>query len=102
MKSHEEYLQELETYSKGIISSTKVRSTRTKGTLWGLQSFLESYETEIKNVSDKVSRKASDLLNESKTDTQIDSSKMKEDLTKTANDLVTEFINRTNKEFKNG
>jgi signal-transduction protein with cAMP-binding, CBS, and nucleotidyltransferase domain len=102
MKTHEEYLQELEKYCETIISSSKVQSSGKKGTLGGLQSYLENYTEEIKNVSDKISEKASELLNEGRKDENINNDKLKEGLTKIANEMAQKFINKTNREFKNG
>ncbi len=102
MKTHEEYLQELQTYCKELISSSKVRSTGNKGTLGGLQSFFENYSIEIKKVSDKISEKATELLKKGSNDENIDSEKLKDDLTNLAREMAQKFVNKTNKEFKNG
>lgn len=102
MKTHQEYLQELETYCESIISSSNVQSSGKKGTLGGLQSYLENYTDEIKSVSDKISGKATELLNRGIKDENIDNDNLKKDLTDKARESVQKLVNKINKEFKNG
>ena len=102
MKTHEEYLIELTNYSEEVIRSSTIQSSEKKGTLGGLKSFLENYQSGIERVSGKISEKANNLLQESKSSSEIDSDKLKVDLTELANELAEKFIIKTNKRFKQG
>ena len=102
MKTHEQYLQELETYFETVISSSKVQSSCKKGTLGDLQSYLENYTEEIKKGSDKIFEKATELLNKGLRDENIDGDKLKEDLTDKTREMDQKLVNKINREFKNG